>query len=93
MKAILTKYIPATEKRGSRIKAYDSDGNSVTLPFNSSLIFPHREAAEALVAKMKWGPVILAEGGTNTGSVFVMLCPDTLQIEDCKFNCNLFLVA
>ena len=77
MKAILTKYLPATHRRGSRIKAYDSDGNSVTIGYDHAVSDPHREAAIALVLKMKWAPVVLAQGGAKTGEAFVMLSKDT----------------
>jgi len=61
MKAILTKRLPATNAKPSRIKAYDSDGNQVTLSVHE---FPidecerdedkHRLVASALVSKMGW---------------------------------------
>lgn len=55
-KAIVTKYLPCTGTKGSRIRASDGDGNSVTIPYNHDLPKDdrHLEAAMALCAKMKW---------------------------------------
>lgn len=56
MKAIVTKYIPATNTRGSRIAASDEDGNRISIPYPHELSGEavHRQAAEALCAKMGW---------------------------------------
>ncbi len=53
MEAIITKYLPATNSRGSRIKATCASG-SVTIPYPHELSGQavHRAAAEALVAKL-----------------------------------------
>lgn len=53
MQAIITKYLPATDYRGSRIKAACSSG-SITIPYPHALRGQavHRAAAEALVAKL-----------------------------------------
>ena len=55
MQAIHTKYLPATNTRGSRIKATSAAG-SVTIPYPHELSGQavHRAAADALVAKMGW---------------------------------------
>lgn len=52
MQAIITKYLPATNTKGSRIKAVCERG-SVTIPFNHSgdSENAHRLAVQALVAK------------------------------------------
>lgn len=73
MKAILTHYVGPTERRGARIIASDSDGNRAIAFYNHSVRDPHLEAAVALVRKMGWAPVVLAQGGTRTGEAFVML--------------------
>ncbi len=72
MKAISTKYLPATNTKGSRIKAYDCDNNSVTLPmdYRYSGEILHRKAAEALRDKMNWAGELIG-GGTKDGYVFV----------------------
>lgn len=72
MKAIQTKYLPATGRRGSRIKAFDADGNSITLPLDHGLNQDarHRQAAEALRDKMGWKGELI-QGGLKDGEVFV----------------------
>lgn len=56
MKAIFTKYLGPTNSRGSRVKAYDGDGNQVTLDWESSLDSDqnHKRAAYHLCMKMQW---------------------------------------
>ena len=59
MIAIHTKYLGPTDKRGSRVKAYTSDGRSVTINFDNSLgsMLAHFAAAQSFVAKhMKYPP-------------------------------------
>ena len=77
MKAILTKYIPATNTKPSRIKAYTSDGNQLTVSYgsctrdgNSDTAFMHMHAAEKLQQKMNWKGKLIG-GGTPTGYAFV----------------------
>jgi hypothetical protein len=74
MKAIQTKYLSCTNNRGSRIKAYDSDGNSVTIsyPYELSGQAVHEKAAQALCAKMNWTGK-LQGGAINKGYVFVFV--------------------
>jgi hypothetical protein len=73
-KAIMTKYLGPTNVRGSRVKAYVSDGFSVTLGYESALSSPemHDKAAMALCEKMEWTGD-MARGGTLTGYVYVFL--------------------
>ena len=73
MKAIFTKYIPATNTRGSRIKAYDGD-NSIILPYDGSLSTEqvHRKAAIALCNKLGWKGA-LCEGSSKSGNVYVFI--------------------
>ncbi len=72
MKALVTKYLGPTDTRGARIKASDEDGNSVTIgyPYELSGEASHREAAEALQAKMGWTGA-LDSGALKSGYVFV----------------------
>ena len=75
MKAITTKYLGPTDCRGSRIKAYDEDGNSVTIPYPYHLPLGeamHRAAADALCEKRDWTGN-LAGGGVKGGYVFVFV--------------------
>ena len=74
MQAIITKYLPATNSRGSRIKATCSSG-SVTIPYPHDLRGQavNRAAADALVAKLFPGATApLLGGGLPDGrTVFV----------------------
>jgi hypothetical protein len=56
MQAIITKYLPATNCRGSRIKA-TCEAGSVTIgyPHELSGMAVHAAAAKALVEKLGWG--------------------------------------
>lgn len=60
MKAILTKRLPHTLTKPSRIKAYDLDGNNVVVSTHDPEIEllneeeKHREAARQLALKMNW---------------------------------------
>ena len=69
MKAIETKYLGPTNTRGSRIKAYDCDGNQITIPYDYALSHeePHRKAAAAFIDKMGWPKGKLAWGSTKRG--------------------------
>ena len=72
MKAIMTKYIGPTDRRGSRIKATDSDGNSIMLPYDSALDTEgnHNAAAKALRDKMGWKGRLIG-GWTSGGMAYV----------------------
>ena len=74
MKAIRTKYLGPTNCRGSRIKADDYEGHSVTIsyPYELSGEAVHRKAADALCEKMDW-PTDLVGGGTDKGYVFCFM--------------------
>lgn len=72
MKAIITKYHGATDTRGSRISATDTDRNRVSIPYPYELSGEavHRAAAEALCDKMGWSKNLLG-GGIKGGYAFV----------------------
>jgi hypothetical protein len=82
MIAIQTKYIPASNTKGSRIKAYIEDGGhkeSVTIgyPYELSGIDCHWAAAEKLIRKLEGADthgetVTFVAGGTRYGYVFVV---------------------
>jgi hypothetical protein len=74
VKAITVKYIGPTDRRGSRLKAFDSDNNSVTIPYPHGMkqSESHRKAAEMLRDKMGWQGEMIS-GGTKEGEVFVFL--------------------
>ena len=44
----MTRYLGPTNHRGSRIKASDGDGNTVTVPYDHAARNPHAVAAVAL---------------------------------------------
>lgn len=73
-KAIFTKFLGPTDRRGSRIKAYDCDGNSVTISKDHSLSQDdgHAKAALALCEKLKWNGKLVSGGGSD-GLVFVFV--------------------
>jgi hypothetical protein len=73
-KAIQTKYLPATDTKGSRVKAFDCDNNSVTIGYDSALNSEdvHRKAALALIKKMGWSGEIKG-GWLKKGMAFVFV--------------------
>ena len=72
MQAIQTRYLPATDTRGSRIKAWCEAG-SVTIgyPHELSGQAVYRKAAQALADKYKWPYKYLGAQLTNKDYVFV----------------------
>jgi len=74
MKAIETHYLGATNTRGSRIKATEPDGQSVTIPYPYELSGEavHRHAAEALRDRMGWAGELVG-GATKRGYCFVFV--------------------
>jgi hypothetical protein len=78
MKAITTKYIPATNTRGAKVRATDDD-NSVTLAWSGCDRDEdnHQMAARALCEKLDWHGTLqrgsLSRGGRMAGDVFVFI--------------------
>ena len=83
MKAIETKYLPATNYRGSRIKAKAEGGNSITInyPHEYNTERAHSCAAFALCQKMGWNADTLCSGGTDKGYVFCFV-DSVVKLED-----------
>lgn len=77
MKAIITKYLGPTTYRGSRVKATDEDGNSITVSWRCEFDTDanHDRAVIALCEKMGWhGELICSERlrkGVTVGRVYV----------------------
>lgn len=73
-KAITVKYLPPTNTKGSRLKAYDMDGNSATVSYDhgQSKELRYTDAARVLCRKMGWEGE-LAGGGVRNGYVFVFV--------------------
>lgn len=71
MKAITTKYLPATNTKGARIAAFDGDGNRITVSYDHrcSAQGAHAGAAIALCEKMGWKPYF--SSGWLKGAVYV----------------------
>jgi hypothetical protein len=74
MIAIQTKYLPVTNAKGSRIKAFTEDGHSATIPYPHEFSghVCHFQAVKALVKKHKldWDITDMRYGGTKDGYVF-----------------------
>jgi hypothetical protein len=75
MIAIHTKYIGATNTKGSRIKAYTCNGHSATVSVDHALDgeIRHFEAAKALVAKysLEWDLSDMVWGDSSDGKGYV----------------------
>lgn len=71
---ISTKYLPATNTRGSRIKAMTTSGISKTVGYKYELNTDqnHIEAAKALFNELDWKGEI-AVGATPKGYTFTMI--------------------
>jgi len=82
MKAILTKYLPCTNTKGSRIKAWTEGGNQITIPYPHELSGQdvHELAAQSLVDKMEWKNIKLYGGGIENGYAFVMVNTQNKEI-------------
>lgn len=82
MKAITTKYIGPTNYRGSRIKATDDAGNSITIGYDSVLNHeePYAKAAIALCKKMGWTGSLVS-GWTKDGYVFCFSQSEIYEIK------------
>jgi len=74
MIAIQTKVVPGSETKGTRIKAWTSNKQSVTIPYPHDLSDEraHFAAVQALVAKHKleWDLSEMRWGGVDHGYVF-----------------------
>lgn len=74
MKAITTKYFGPGNVKGSRIKAFDCDGNSVTISYPHELSGEavYLKAAKTLCQKMKWEGDLIG-GAIKNGYTFVFV--------------------
>ena len=75
MQYISTKYLSATDTKGSRIKAKASYSNeSLTIPYDYSLDCEqaHAKAAMQLATKLEWNGEY-ASGGNDSGYVFALI--------------------
>jgi hypothetical protein len=87
MIAIHTKYIPATDTRGARIKAYTFNGHQITVPFDHDLscLERHASAAKALIKnKLEYAPdhAVMAYGDSADGKGYVFcFTQSTVKLE------------
>lgn len=72
MKAIYTKVLPATNTKPRKVKAYDLDGNTITISYDDQDTY--KQAAIALCEKMNWHGT-LTGGSVKDGHVFVFSDP------------------
>ena len=72
MQTITTKFLPATNTKGKRIKASTTSGISITWDWDYSwgVEENHRAAAESLKIQLGWNSTFVG-GDTNNGMVFV----------------------
>lgn len=81
MQAIHTKYIPASNVKGSRIKATSDSGLTVTIsyPHEFSGHLVHFEAVKALAAKHKlnWKIDNMCHGGSSDGRGYTFVFADS----------------
>lgn len=77
MIAIHTKYIPASNTKGARIKATSDNGHSVIVSRNDALNghLVHFEAVKALVIKHKltWDIENMCYGGSSDGKGYTFV--------------------
>lgn len=72
MKAIITKYLPATNIRGSRIKAKAEGVPAVVISYPDEARYPHHVAALELCKRMNWeGDLICGGLPDQSGNVYV----------------------
>jgi hypothetical protein len=75
MKAIQVKYLPHTNTKPSRWKAFAEGNLQIVLPYDHALSAEEnaRSAAIALITKMGWGARITGSGGLpNQDYVFTL---------------------
>ena len=81
MIAIHTKFIPASNTKGARIKASSDNGHSVIVSKNYDLDghLMHFEAVKALVIKHKlaWDISNMCYGGSSDGKGFTFVFSDS----------------
>ena len=82
MIAIHTKFIPPTNTRGARIKAYTSTGFTATVPYPYELSHEkcHFEAVKALVKKhnLDWKIDKMCHGDSADGKGYVFCFVDSI---------------
>lgn len=84
MQAIITKYLPATNSRGSRIKATCQAGSvTISYPYDLTGMCCHAAAAKALVEKLGWGHAHYGDlmgGGLPSGNYVFVFNNDSSKV-------------
>ena len=78
MKAITVKYLGPTDYKGARLKAYDSEGNQLTVSreYDKDVDVQSMDVAHAFMTKMDWWQTRdyhLAQGYIKEGYVHVIV--------------------
>ena len=85
MIAIHTRYLPATNNKGSRVKAYTASGLSATVPFPYEYSFErcHFQAVKALIKKhnLSWDMDNMRYGDSADGKGYVFCFNDSIVRE------------
>lgn len=82
MQTITTKYLPATNSRGARVKAGHTAGaHTVTLSYDYTLNSEanHRMAAAALAVKLDWHGEWIGGCLNASGNVYVLVSGATID--------------
>lgn len=84
MKAIQTKYMPATNTRGSRIKAIAEGVKPLSIPYPHELSGSavHAAAAVALCRRMGWKGTLVSGGMPDqSGEVFCFMDSEKFEVQ------------
>lgn len=76
MKAIQVRFLPATDFKGARIKAFVEGGGSVTVPYQYELSEDEgrvSEVAQELIYKMQWNVEISGIGQLPNGDYAITI--------------------
>ena len=80
MQAIKTKYLPATNYKGSRIKAECCAGSVIiSYKYDMNTVDLHRLAAMKLIDKLGWGNPILHTGKLKDCMVHILSYPKAID--------------
>lgn len=75
MKAIQIRFLPATNFKGARMKAWTEGNNSITLPFQYELSSDELRVifmAKELINKMKWDSIEISGIGQISNGDYVV---------------------
>jgi len=86
MQIIKTKYLPATNTRGSRIKATNSGGVSATIPYPYELsgIKCHAKAVHEVNKKLNWSGQMVGAEIKDSQYVFIFVNDEKSELTTLK---------